>query len=75
MSKEKQEKLDAALAEDNLDWKDIVIFALDDRLEDMLNEMQLLGELKELSGDETLEMAAMIEHRVRNAIGKPLRTF
>ena len=63
------------LAEDNFDWKDMVLFALDDHLEKMMTEMVQEGSLMELDEDEISGMAAVIESRVRDAIGKPLQKF
>lgn len=69
----RETRADQVLAEDNFNWKDMVIFALGDYLEEMLTRMVQDGTLGELDEDEISELAAVIESRTRDSIGEPLQ--
>lgn len=61
---------DEYLAEEDFDWKDMVMFTLDEALEKMLYDLIKDGSLREVSAKHTMELRRYIEHRARIAIGK-----
>ena len=61
---------DEYLAEEDFDWKDMVMFALDEALEKMLCDLIKDGSLREVSEKHTMGLRRYIEHRARIAIGK-----
>lgn len=63
-------KLDDIMAGECLDWKDMVIFAMDDHLEDMIDRMVDQGALPELEDNTKFDLRDHIEEEFRKAVGR-----
>lgn len=61
---------DEYLAEEGFDWKDMVMFTLDEALDQMLSDLIKYGDLREISIEHTMGLRRYIEHRAGIAIGK-----